>query len=206
VLAPGGWYPKGAWDRVHIAARLRRPNNVASTLLAMAYLANDAGFRNRVQAAMVTAGLNVAAEAVGVQDTNTYQLRHQLAMAVLNNTGAYLDRFAWAAAANVTVAGDVGPPVSIASSTAANPAAVTCASVHGLTTGDFAEISGHLVNLVVNGTWPVTVTSTTVFSIPVAGQAAGSATGQVAKQPPDADIQFAVNAAWSDIAGVGVTT
>jgi hypothetical protein len=179
---------------------------VASTLITMANLANDAGFRLRVQAAMVTAGLNVAAEATGAQDTSTYQLRHQLAMAVLNSTGQFLDRFAWAAAANVTVAGDVGPPVSIASSTAANPAVVTCAAVHGLSTGQFAEIGGHLVNLVINGTWPVTVTSTTVFNIPVAGQAAGGATGMVTVQPPDADIQFAVNAAWSDIAGVGVTT
>lgn len=179
---------------------------MASTLIAMANLANDTGFRLRVQAAMVTAGLNVAAEAVGVQDANTYQLRHQLAMAVLNSTGQYLDRFAWAAASNVTVAGDIGPPVSIASSTAANPSVITCASVHGLTSGQFAEISGHLVNTVINGTWPVTVTSTTVFNIPVAGNGTGAATGQVVVQPPDADIQFAVNAAWSDIAGVGVTT
>lgn len=179
---------------------------MASTLITMANLANDAGFRLRVQAAMVTAGLNVAAEAVGGQDTATYQLRHQLAMNVLNSTGAYLDRFAWAAAANVTVAGDVGPPVSIASSTAANPSAITCASAHGLSSGQFAEISGHLVNIAANGTWPVTVTSTAVFTVPVAGQAAGGASGQVVLQPPDADIQFAVNSAWSDIAGVGVTT
>lgn len=179
---------------------------MASTLITMANLANDAGFRSRVQAAMVTAGINVAAEAVGVQDTAMYQLRHQLAMAVLNNTGAFLDRFAWAAAANVTVAGDVQPPVSIASSTAANPASVTTAAVHGLATGDVIEISSHLVNTVINGTWPVTVTSTTVFTVPVAGNGVGGATGQIVKQPPDADIQFAVNSVWSDIAGVGVTT
>lgn len=179
---------------------------MASSLITMANLANDAGFRMRVQAAMVGEGLIVASEAVGVQDTSTYQLRHQLAIAVLNSTSGYLDRFAWAAAVNVTIAGDVGPPVSVASSTAGNPAVITTASVHGLASGQFAEISGHLVNLVINGTWLVTVTSTTAFSVPVAGQAAGGATGQVVLQPPDADIQFAVNSAWSDIAGVGVTT
>ena len=178
---------------------------MASTLITMANLANDAGFRLRVQAAMVTAGLNVAAEAVGAQDTATYNMRHTLAIAVLNSTGSYLDRFAWAAAANVTVAADVGPPLSIASSTAANPSSVTTASVHGLSTGNVIEISGHLVNLVTNGSWPVTVTNTTVFTIPVAGQAAGAATGMVVLQPPDTDIQTAVNAAFSDIAGVGVT-
>ena len=179
---------------------------MASSLITMANLANDVGFRSRVQAAMVTAGLQVASEAVGGQDTAVYGMRHQLAVAVLNSTSVYLDRFAWAVASNTTVAGDVGPPVSIASSTNANPVAVTTATVHGLTSGQFAEIAGHLVNVAANGTWPVTVTSTTVFTIPVAGSGAGAATGQVVVQPPDADIQFAVNSAWSDIAGIGVTS
>lgn len=179
---------------------------MASSLIVMATLAADAGFNSRVQAAMVSAALNVAAEAVGAQDTSAYQLRHQLAMAVLGNPGGYLNRFTWAVVANVTVAGDVGAPVSIASSTAANPSAITTASAHGLTSGQFAEVSGHLVNTVVNGTWPVTVTSTTAFTVPAAGNGTGGATGTVVLQPPDSDIQFAVNSAWSDIAGVGATT
>lgn len=179
---------------------------MASTLIGMALLANDAGFQLRVQAAMMTAGINVAAEAVGVQDPATYNTRHQLAVAVLNNPQGYLYRFTWAAAANVTVAGDIGLPVTIASSTAADPSVVTTASVHGLTSGQFAEISGHLVNTAINGTWPVTVLTTTTFSVPVAGNGAGTASGQVLLEPPDADIQFAVNSVWSDIAGVGVTT
>jgi hypothetical protein len=179
---------------------------MANNLITMANLANNAGFRLRVQAAMATAGLNVAAEAVGAQNAATYNMRHTLAVAVLNNASTYVERFAWAAAANTTVAGDVGPPVSISGSTAANPSVVTTASVHGLTTGQFAEISGHLVNTAANGTWAVTVTSTTVFNIPVAGNGTGGATGMVVVQPPDADIQFAVNAAFSDIAGVGVIT
>jgi len=179
---------------------------MASSLITMANLANDQGFRFRVQAAMVTAGLQIASEAVGVQSGATYSLRHEYAIQVLNNTALYLDRFAWAAASNVTVAGDVGPPVSIASSTNANPIVVTTATVHGLSTGDFAEISGHLVNTTANGTWLVTVTSTTAFTISVAGNDVGAATGQVVKQPPDADIQFAVNSAWNDLAGVGVKT
>jgi hypothetical protein len=179
---------------------------MAASLMTTGTLANDAGFRLRVQAAMVTAGLNVAAEAVAAQDAGTYGSRHDLAVQVLNNAGGYLDRFAWAVAANVSVAGDVQAPVSVASSTAANPASVTCASAHGLATGDVTEISGHLVNTVINGTWPVTVVSATVFTVPVAGNGTGGATGQVVKQPPDADIQFALNSAWSDIAGVGVIT
>ena len=176
------------------------------TLITTANLANDPGFRSRVQAAMMTAALNVAAEAVGVQDSSTYQLRHQMAVQVLNNPAAYLDRFAWAAAANSTISADVGVPVAIASSTAANPSVITTGAVHGLASGDVAEIAGHLVNTAVNGTFPVTVLTTTTFSVPALGSGTGGATGTVVKQPPDADIQFAVNADFSDIAGVGVTT
>jgi hypothetical protein len=178
--------------------------------MGMANLANDAGFRSRVQAAVITAGLNVAAETVGTSgpDGNgaIYKLRHELAVNVLNNTGGYLDRFAWAAATNTTVAGDVGNPVSVAASTSANPAVVTTATPHGLSTNQFAEISGHSVNTNINGTWQVTVTNTTVFTIPVLGNGTGTATGTVTVQPPDADIQFAVNSVFGDIAGVGVTT
>ena len=179
---------------------------MAASLINTANLANDPGFRSRVQAAMMTSALNVAAEAVGAQDSSTYQLRHQLAVNILNNPGGYLDRFAWAVAANTTVSGDVGTPVAIASSTAADPLAVTTAAVHGLSSGNVVEIAGHLVNAAANGTWPVTVTSTTAFTIPALGTGTGGATGTVTLMPPDADIQFACNSDFSDIAGVGVTT
>ena len=180
--------------------------SMAGTLITMANLANDPGFRLRLQAAMVTAGLNVASEVVGAQDTNTYQLRHALAVSVLNNAGGWLDRFAWAAAVDATVSGEPGAPVAISSSTAANPSVITTAAAHGLTTGQVTEISNHLVNLAANGTWQVTMLTATTFSIGVAGTGAGGATGQSVKQPLDADIQNAVNSAFSDIAGVGVTT
>src|SRR6266851_3917294 len=87
---------------------------MASTLNGTALLANDPLFRQRVQAAMMTAALAIAAEAVGAQDANTYQMRHVLAIQVLNEPGGFLDRFSWAVAANSTVGGDVGLPVSIA--------------------------------------------------------------------------------------------
>ncbi len=175
------------------------------SLITTANLANDTGFRLRVQASMMVAALNVAAEAVGGQDSSTYQLRHQLAVAVLNNPAGYLDRFAWAVAANATVSSDVQAPVAIASSTAVNPSVLTTAA-HGLSTGDVVEIAGHAVNTAVNGTFAVTVLTSTTFSVPALGTGAGGATGTVTKQPPDADIQFAVNSDFSDIAGVGVTT
>ena len=179
---------------------------MAASLMNTANLANDAGFRLRVQAAMMTAALAVATEAVGAQDTSTYQLRHQLAVNVLNSPSGFLDRFAWGAAANTTVSGDLLAPVAIASSTAVNPSAVTTAAAHGLATGDWVEITGHAVNTAINGTFQVTVTGTTTFTVPVLGVGAGGATGTVGKQPPDSDIQFAVNSDFSSIAGVGVTT
>lgn len=178
---------------------------MAASLLNTAQLAVDSGFRSRVQAAMVTSALNVAAEVVGAQDNPTYIARHNLARDILNQPALYLDRFAWAAAANATVSADLQAPVAIASSTAAFPAQITTAAVHGLATGDVVEISNHS-DPAKDGTFPVTVVSTTAFTILVVGTAAGTATGQVQKMPPDADIQFAVNSDFSDIAGVGVLT
>ena len=179
---------------------------MAATLNGTALLANDALFRQRVQAAMVTAALAIAAEAVGAQDAGTYGLRHDLAVQVLNGPASYLDRFAWAVAANSTVCGDVGPAVSIASSTNANPVVVTSASAHGLAVSDWAEITGHAVNTALNGVWQVSAVSGLTFTVPAVGNGIGVATGYSAKQPPDADIQFAVNADWNDIAGAGVIT
>jgi hypothetical protein len=191
---------------------------LAASLQATALLAADPLFTGRVQAAMVTAAINVASEAIGSQDVATYQARHDLAVAILQGTrpssawGAppgtvpWLSQFVWATAANVTIAGDIGAPVPVASSTDANPSVITTATAHGLETGGWAEVSGHEVNTAVNGVWAVTVIDATSFSVPVPGSGVGAATGQVTAQPPDGDIQFSVNAAFSSIAGVGTVT
>jgi hypothetical protein len=186
---------------------------MAASLQTTALLANDPLFQQRVQAAMVTAAVNVATEPVGTLNMADYSLRHALAVAILQggrvasggggSAAGWLSQFVWAVAANVSVAADVGPPVSIASSTAANPAVVTTASPHGLATGQWAEISGHLVNTAITGVWQVTVVDGTHFTVLAAGNGAGGATGTVQVQPPDADIQFAVNSVFGSIAGVG---
>jgi hypothetical protein len=190
---------------------------LAASLQATALLAADPLFQGRVQAAMVTAAINVAAEAIGSQTIATYTARHDLAVAILQGTrpsGAgvpqgtvpWLSQFVWATAANVTIAGDAGAPVPVASSTEANPSVITTVSAHGLETGGWAEISGHEVNTAVNGVWAVTVIDADSFSVPVPGNGAGAATGQVTAQPPDGDIQFSVNSAFGSIAGVGTVT
>ncbi len=71
--------------------------------------------------------------------------------------------------------------VAIVSSTDAAPIAVTSAE-HGLVTGASVTITGHLVNLGANGTFRVTVTSTTAFTLDgtlAPGLGAGGATGTV---------------------------
>lgn len=188
-----------------------------ASLQATALLANDPLFQGRVQAAMVTAAVAVAAEAVGSMDITTYQLRHNLAAAILQGSrlpsGAggvtgipWVAQFAWAVASNVSISADVGPLVPVASSTAAFPAAVTTVAAHGLSTGQWAVIAGHQVNDAVNGVWAVTVVDGTHFTIPVLGTAAGAATGTVQLQPPDSDIQFACNSVFGSIAGAGTAT
>jgi hypothetical protein len=188
-----------------------------ASLQATALLASDPAFQARVQAAMVTAAVDVAAEAVGSMDIATYTLRHNLASAVLQGSrlpsGAggttgipWVAQFAWAVASNVSVAGDVGPLVPVASTTGAYPAEIVTAAAHGLSTGQWVAIAAHQVNDAVNGTWAVTVTDATHFTIPVPGTIAGGATGTVQLQPPDADIQFACNSVFGSIAGAGTAT
>lgn len=188
-----------------------------ASLQATALLAADPLFQARVQAAMVTAAVNVAAEAVGPMDIATWQLRHSLAAAILQGarlpTGAggmtgvpWVAQFAWAVAANVSVAADVGPLIPVEASAGTCPAAVTTAAAHGLSDGQWVVIAGHQVNDPVNGTWAVTVTGDTTFTVPARGTATGSATGTVQLQPPDSDIQFACNSVFGSIAGAGTAT
>jgi len=71
-----------------------------------AALAADATFGGRVRVAMVTAAIQVAAEAQGSQDSAVYAKRQILANAVLLNSGSsYLDVFAWAVAENAAITG-----------------------------------------------------------------------------------------------------
>lgn len=175
------------------------------SLAVIAALAQETSFVQRVKAAMVTAGTQVAGEATSSMTTTVYGKRQQLAVLVLNNPDLYVTRFAWATAVNATVSNGVSAPVAISATTAANPSAVTTAAAHGYSSGDQVTIVGHTTNTAVNGCWTVTVTNSTTFTVPALGTAAGGATGVAVKQPPDSDIQFQVNSVWSDIAGVTAT-
>jgi hypothetical protein len=166
-----------------------------------AALARDEAFLDQVRVAMATAAIAIEGEAVGGSDTVVYGKREQLAAQVLNNPDGYLSRFAWAVVQNTAIVR--GSPVSIVSSTNANPIVLTTGT-HGLSTGAVVVVAGHAVNTAANGAWTATVLTTTTFSIPVLGNGVGGATGTVTKMPTDSDIQFQVNSVWNDIAGITI--
>lgn len=67
--------------------------------------------------------------------------------------------------------------VAITSTTFTNPITVTTSAPHGLLTGDKARIYQHTLNTSANGVWTITRTGSSTYTIPVAGIAAGGATG-----------------------------
>jgi hypothetical protein len=175
---------------------------MADLLAKQAALAIDPVFRARVELAMFIALTAVQGEAIGGMTTAIYGKRQVFATAALGSPNGYIDRFAWGVASNATIGSDITAPIAIASSTAVNPCVVTTAAAHGFVNGDTVAIAGHAVNTAINGGWIVTNLTSTTFSIPVLGIAAGSGTGSATKQPSDSDIQFTVNSLVSDFAGV----
>jgi len=73
----------------------------------------------------------------------------------------------------------VSAPVrAIVSSTNAGPIQVTSGAAHGLSTGDYVKIIGHLVNTAANGTWKITVNGANTFTLDGStGNGVGVATG-----------------------------
>ena len=167
-------------------------------------LSLDPNFQARIQVAIVAAAMGVQGEAIGAMGQEKYNKRQSLARSVLNAPQSQVSRFATAVASNASVMADYGVPVAITSSTAVNPSVVTTTAAHGRANCDVVGISGHAANTILNGGWTVTVLTTTTFSVPVLGIAAGTATGTVRKHPTDVDINFTVTTApfWDDMAGV----
>lgn len=178
---------------------------MAAQMCSQTVLAGDgtehSGFRGRVYVAMAAAAVAVAGEAKASMTDVVYAKRQALAYAVLSNPLGYLERFAVGAASNPTIGGDVSAPVVVTSSSTANPAVVTTAAAHGMATGDTVQIAGHTV-AAVNGQWTVTVLTTTTYSVPVPGAAAGTG-GTSTRQPSDANItNFGPYSQWNKFAGV----
>lgn len=181
---------------------------MALTLAQGAQLVADASFISRVRCAMIKAAMNVSTEAKGTLSATAWVKRRQLANRILVSPDGYLGSFVAAVAADPGISLSWFAPVLIVSSTNANPVVFTT-QPHGLATGDIVEILGHLVNTAGNGTWPVTVLSTTTFSVPWPGNGAGTASGTIQKQETDVNINFTVNSTvatnvFSAVAGLAV--
>jgi hypothetical protein len=174
---------------------------MALTLGQGAQLIASVGYNNRVKVAMVNAAIAVSTETQGANSPTLWLKRRQLANRIITSPETYLPSFVTAIAADPATSLSWFAPVNITSSTNANPIAVTTSSVHGLTNGDVVEIEGHLVNTNANGVWTVTVTNTTVFTIPKQGNGAGTASGTVMEMINDNDIRFTINSVFSAVAG-----
>jgi hypothetical protein len=181
---------------------------MALTLGQGAQLVASTSFNNRIRCAMIKAAMTVSTESKGSLSPNAWVKRRQLANRILVSPDAYLGSFVAAVAADPGVSLSWFTPVLITSSTSANPSVITT-PVHGYTSGDVVEITGHLININANGTWVVTVLSTTTFSIPWPGNGTGGATGTAQKMESDVNLNFTVNStvatnAFSAIAGLAV--
>lgn len=63
---------------------------------------------------------------------------------------------------------------TLSSSSVATTTSITTAASHGYSTGDVVTISGHSSTPNINGTWKITVTGSTTFTIPASVTVAGS--------------------------------
>lgn len=175
---------------------------MALTLGQGAQLVASTSFRNRIRGAVMRAAEAVATEPKGSFSQEAWVKRRALSIKVMNAPDSVLDAFVAAVAADPNTALNWFAPVNISSSTNANPTVITTAVAHGLTTGDVVEIVGHTTNTNANGTWVVTVITSTTFSVPQSANGAGGATGTVQKQETDANLAFTVNSVYSAVAGL----
>lgn len=177
-----------------------------STLTQQAALAVNPGFQARVRAAMITEAAAVLALPADTAHPQQYTLRTGLATAIMGNAAPYLERFAWAAATTPVVAQADMSLYGIASTAIGPPAVITTtAPITNLATGAIVAIAS-AADPILNGSWPITVTGPSTFTIPVAGSAPGGAGGTVTDQPTDSGISSAVHAVWNDIAGITMAT
>jgi hypothetical protein len=175
---------------------------VALTLGQSAQIVANVNYQARIRAAVVRSAIAVSTEVQGALSQNAWMRRRQLATRVLNGPDQWITAFTAAVAADPNAALTWFAPVSIASSTNANPIVITTAAVHSLTTGDIVEIANHLVNTNANGVWTVTVVTTTTFSILQAGNGVGGATGTVMRMETDTNLVNTVSSVFSAIAGL----
>lgn len=163
----------------------------------------DVGYQARIRDGMVRYALTVKGQQQLTLSTAVYAKRQAQASRCLNSPAAEVGKFVEAVAADAALSLSWYQPVKIASSTNANPSVITTATAHGLVVGDVVEVSGHLVNVDVNGVWTVaTVGSTTLFTVPYPAAGAGVATGWAMKMETDLNVNVTIQNVFNPIAGV----
>lgn len=175
---------------------------MALTLGQGAQLLADTSFTNRVSGAMLRAAVAVSTEPIGSFTNAVWVKRRLLSVRIITSPSSCLSSFTSSVSADPNSALNWYNPVSVASSTNANPIVITTSAVHGFTSGDTVEILNHLVNTNATGTWVVTVLTTTTFSIPQPGNGVGGTTGTVQKMETDSNLAFTVNSVFSAVAGL----
>ena len=179
---------------------------MTATLAQQAALAVDTAWRARVRAAMIAGAGAILAFGYTPGIPETYRRRADLATSVMQDAASFIDQFSWALVQDPNVNTNYATSLTgIASTAAGPPLTVTTSAPHGLSTGATVQITG-AVDPAANGWWTITVTTTTAFTIPVAGTAAGTAGGMVVTGPSDAQVFTAVASVWSDLAGVHSNT
>jgi hypothetical protein len=175
---------------------------MALTLAQGAQMVADPLYASRIRSAMVRAAISVSSEVQGALSSNAWVKRRQLATRILNGPDSMLASFVAAVAADQASSLAWFAPVAIASSSSANPLVITTSASHGYVNGDVVEVFEHLVNTRANGVWSVTNLTATTFSVPMAGNGTGTASGFVMKVETDANIAFTVNSVFSAVAGL----
>jgi hypothetical protein len=150
---------------------------------------------------MVRVAVTIELESQAAQTSTVWAKRRGLANLILTSPDSQLPRFTALVSSDPASALTWFNPILITSSTAASPSVITTPT-HGYTSGDVVEILNHLVNTSANGTWIVTVLSTTTFSIPQPGNGVGGATGTVQKMETDTNLFNVVNNSWNAMAGI----
>jgi hypothetical protein len=175
---------------------------MALTLSQGAQVRLDPGYVTRVYSGMTRYALTVMAEAIGTNTTTVFAKRKALAAKVLVSPSAWIDPFMAMYSSDPGASLTWSQPVSITSSTNANPSVVTTATVHGIASGEVVEIQNHLVNTAINGVWTIaTVGSTTTFTVPYAANGVGGATGTTMEQDTDVTVNFTIQNQWNAMAG-----
>jgi hypothetical protein len=167
---------------------------MALTLAQGTQLIANVGYRGRIKSSLCRNAYAMRLEAQGGNSTNTWVKRRKFATSVLNSPEQYVDSFVASFAGDGALSLTWYNPVSITSSTNANPTVFTTSAVHGLVVGDIVEIVGHVGNTAANGVWTVSaVGSTTTFTIPCAASGVGTATGTTQEQESDVTVNVTVN-------------